>query len=173
MLKGHWWLKDRFKGLLQCTETGSDHRLPDLLSRYNILCHYMVEVSLCHFPLENIMLISYKTLRSVDLLANISVSYYFPFQTLPNLFRVIKHATSKIKPVQNHADTPNSSDNSSRFSIWWKKWIKGQKTVFARVIIRFTSPNSLHMIFWFALQANPPAVLQPCRQHRTTSRYSR
>lgn len=100
--KDHWSLKD-FQGS-GATETGSDHRLPDLLSRCNILCHSMVEVSLCHFPLQKIMLISYKTLRSVDQSPNRTVSYYFPFQSIPYLFIVIKHAASKIKSVQNHTD---------------------------------------------------------------------
>lgn len=54
------------------------------------------------------MLISYKILIYVDLSPNISVSYYFPFQSLPYLFTVIKHATSKIKSVQNHTDPPTS-----------------------------------------------------------------
>lgn len=111
------------------------------IDRCNILCHCMVEVSLCHFPLEKIMLISYKILRSVDLLLNISVSYYFPFQGLPYLSIVIKHATQKIKPCKI-VFTP-MSHNSCCFSIWQKKLIKGQQTVFATVIIRVTSPNAL------------------------------
>lgn len=44
--KERWSLKDHFKSLLRCAETGSDDRLPHLLSTCNILCDCMVEVAL-------------------------------------------------------------------------------------------------------------------------------